>query len=76
MAVPQLAVVLLLLDWSAHGHAAVIAGLLGVQLLMMRRFVAAPVERALWYSGFGVPLFVLGMLVAALALRATQGGAA
>ena len=76
MAVPQLAVVLLLLDWGAHGHAAAIAGLLGVQLLMMRRFVAAPVERALWYSGFGVPLFVLGMLVAALALRATQGGAA
>jgi chlorophyll synthase len=75
MAVPQLAVVLLLLDWGAQGHAAALAGLLGVQLLMMRRFVAAPVERALWYSGFGVPLFVLGMLVAALALRATQGGA-
>ena len=76
MAVPQVAVVLLLLDWGAHGHAAVIAGLLGMQLLMMRRFVAAPVERALWYSGFGVPLFVLGMLVSALALRATQAGAA
>jgi chlorophyll/bacteriochlorophyll a synthase len=38
----------------------------------MRRFLAVPVERALWYSGFGVPLFVLGMLVSAFALRAVE----
>ena len=28
-----------------------------------------PVERALYYSGFGVPLFVAGMMVSAFALR-------
>ena len=43
---------------------------------LMRQFLAAPRERALWYSGLGVPLFVLGMLVAALALRASQGAGA
>ena len=32
-------------------------------------FVARPVERALYYSGFGVPLFVSGMMVSAFALR-------
>jgi len=76
MAVPQAAVVLLLLDWGMAAHAALIVGLLGVQLVMMRQFLAAPRERALWYSGLGVPLFVLGMLVAALALRASQGAGA
>jgi chlorophyll synthase len=32
-------------------------------------FIARPVERALYYSGFGVPLFVAGMMVSAFALR-------
>ena len=72
MAVPQGAVIALLVDWGQPLHAAGVAGLLGAQLLMMRRFLAAPVERALWYSGFGVPLFVLGMLVSAFALRAVE----
>jgi chlorophyll synthase len=26
-------------------------------------------QRALWYSGFGVPFFVAGMMVSAFALR-------
>ena len=72
MAVPQLAVIALLLDWGQALHAAGIAGLLAVQLLMMRRFLAQPIQRALWYSGFGVPLYVSGMLVAAFALRAAE----
>ena len=47
-----------------------------VQVAMKRRFVAAPRERALWYSGLGVTLYVLGMLVAAFALRAVERGGA
>jgi chlorophyll synthase len=35
----------------------------------MRYFIAAPIDRALFYSGFGVPLFVSGMMVSAFALR-------
>jgi chlorophyll synthase len=72
MALPQVAVIALLVDWGQPLHAAGVGALLAVQLLMMRRFLAAPVERALWYSGFGVPLFVLGMLVSAFALRAVE----
>lgn len=69
MIVPQLIVVALLIGWARPVHAVAILGLIGVQLWMMARFVARPVERALWYSGFGVPLFVSGMMVAAFAVR-------
>jgi chlorophyll/bacteriochlorophyll a synthase len=72
MALPQVAVIALLVDWGQPLHAAGVAALLAIQALMMRRFLAAPVAHALWYSGFGVPLFVLGMLVSAFALRAAE----
>lgn len=73
MAVPQGVVIGLLLSWQQPLHAAGVAALLLAQLVMMRRFIARPLERALWYSGFGVPLYVLGMLVSAFALRAATG---
>jgi chlorophyll synthase len=76
MALPQVAVIALLVDWGQPLHAAGVAALLAAQLVMMRRFLAAPRDRALWYSALGVPLFVLGMLVSAFALRAAQGAAA
>ena len=69
MALPQLVVIALLLRWQAPWHAVAVAALLGGQVGMMQRFLRAPRERALWYSGFGVPLFVSGMMVAAFALR-------
>ncbi|MFC3148013.1 chlorophyll synthase ChlG [Piscinibacterium candidicorallinum] len=69
MAVPQVAVIGLLLFWGAPWYAVAVGVLLGVQVLMMRRFIAAPVARALWYSALGVPLFVSGMMVSAFALR-------
>ncbi|MCE4554414.1 chlorophyll synthase ChlG [Pelomonas cellulosilytica] len=69
MALPQAVVVALLLSWGQPAHAAGVAGLLAVQGLMMARFIAQPVQRALWYSGAGVPLYVSGMLVSAFALR-------
>jgi chlorophyll synthase len=52
----------------------VIAVLLIVQGVMMNWFVAEPSKRALYYSGFGVPLFVAGMMVSAFALRSLIGG--
>lgn len=69
MIAPQLVVVALLAAWGRPVHAVAIVGLIGVQLWMMTRFVARPVERALWYSGLGVPLFVSGMMVSAFAVR-------
>jgi len=69
MALPQAVVVCLLIDWGRPVHAAIVAVLLLGQVAMMARFLASPIERALWYSGFGVPLFVLGMLSSAFASR-------
>ena len=69
MLLPQVVVLLLLIDWGAPWHALGIAALIGGQLLLMRHFLAQPRERALMYSGFGVPLFVAGMMVSAFALR-------
>ena len=73
MAVPQVIVVLLLVAWQAPVHAVAIGLLLLVQLAMMDRFLERPLDRALWYSGFGVPLYVGGMLVSAFALRSVGG---
>ena len=69
MALPQVVVVALLLVWGQPMHALGIVALLIGQGLMMRRFLGDPLRHALWYSGFGVPLFVSGMMVSAFALR-------
>ena len=73
MALPQVVVIGLLLSWGRPTQAAIIAVLLSVQLVMMPRLIKAPVEKALWYSGFGVPLFVFGMMASAVAVRSMGG---
>jgi chlorophyll synthase len=75
MAGPQLIVVAMLAEWGATGHALGVAGLLAVQLVLMARFLAAPRERATWYSALGINFFVIGMLVSAFALRAAGASA-
>ena len=69
MAGAQAAVVALLLAWGAPRHATAVALLLLAQVLLMRRFLADPVARAVWYSGLGVTLYVSGRRVSAFALR-------
>jgi chlorophyll synthase len=76
MAVPQLVVIALLLHWGAPAHAAGVAALLLGQCALMTRLLRQPVQQALFYSGFGVPLFVAGMMVSAFALRTAAQGAA
>jgi chlorophyll synthase len=76
MALPQAVVVVLLFAWGQPGHGLAVAVLLGVQLLMMDFFLARVTQRALWYSGFGVPFFVAGMMVSAFALRGLLGAGA
>ena len=69
MAVPQAAVVALLVAWNAPWHAALVAALLAGQGVLMRRFLSDPHAHAAWYNGTGTLLYVLGMLTAALALH-------
>ncbi len=69
MVLAQALVVAMLLDWGRPAHAAAVAGLAVAQVWMARRFVAQPVAKAIWFSGLGVTLYVIGMLVSAFALR-------
>ena len=71
MAVPQVVVIIALFTWDQPWHALAVILLLLAQVKLMLHFIAAPVERALLYSGFGVPLLVAGMMVSAFALRAS-----
>lgn len=68
MAVPQVAVVALLLIWGAPYYAAVVAALLALQLVLMGRLLRDPAARAPWYNATGTTLYVLGMLASAFAV--------
>jgi chlorophyll synthase len=69
MAVPQVIVIGLLASWQQYIETGIVTLLLIAQLLMMKRLVADPIKDAYWYSGFGVPLYVLGMMASAVAVR-------
>ena len=75
MALPQVAVVALLVLWGRPIYAIAVTGLLAVQLVLMLRLLKAPRERAAWYNATGTTLYVLGMLVSAFALRSLAGTA-
>jgi chlorophyll synthase len=60
---------LLLFAWNRPSHAIVLLLLMLMQQLMLPTFLRDPVGKALWYSGFGVPFSVLGMMVCAHAVR-------
>lgn len=69
MLVPQVVVLALLLSWDKSSYAAAIAVLMIGQILLLRDFLKRPIDKALFYSGFGVPLLVSGMMVAAFAVN-------
>jgi chlorophyll synthase len=60
---------LLLFAWHRPTHAGLLMALIAIQQIMMPTFLRDPVKKALWYSGFGVPFSVLGMMVCAHAVR-------
>jgi chlorophyll/bacteriochlorophyll a synthase len=72
MAVPQAAVVALLLSWQRPFYAGVVGVLLVAQFFLMAYFLKSPRERAPWYNGTGISCYVVGMLVSAFALAAIR----
>ncbi|MBC7581173.1 MAG: chlorophyll synthase ChlG [Tardiphaga sp.] len=68
MALPQLVVVTLLLNWQRPLYAIAVTALLAAQILLMVHLLKGPRERAPWYNGTGISCYVLGMLVCAFAL--------
>ena len=69
MALPQMIVIGLLMNWNRPLYAAIIAVALALQILCMLRLVKDPKKYAPWYNGTGVTLYVLGMLASAIAIR-------
>jgi chlorophyll/bacteriochlorophyll a synthase len=68
MTLAQAIVIAMLLVWQRPLHATAVIVLLAAQIALMRRLLQSPRERAPWYNGTGVSLYVLGMLVTAFAL--------
>jgi chlorophyll synthase len=69
MWVPQVVVAALLFKWQLPWHALAVLALSFMQWPLMWKFLKQPVERALYVSAFGVPMFVSGMMVSAWGLR-------
>ncbi len=69
MAVPQIIVIGLLVYWSLPFYALAIGVSLALQLAAMRVMLRDPKGKAPWYNGTGVTLYVLGMMVTAVAIR-------
>jgi chlorophyll synthase len=74
MLFPQIIVLLLLLFWGKPMYALAIGALMVAQMILLLDFLKKPVEKALFYSGFGVPLLVSGMMVAAFAVNSMEIG--
>jgi len=69
MLLPQVVVCGYLYIVGQAWNSLAVFGLILLQIGLMKYFINQPIERALFYSGFGVPLFVSGMMVAAFGIR-------
>jgi chlorophyll synthase len=68
MLVAQMLVIGAMVGLHHPRTAAAVGVLTVVQLVLMRRLLGKPRERAPWYNGTGTTLYVIGMLVCAFAL--------
>lgn len=72
MALPQVAVIGMLVLWDKPFHAVAILAVVALQLWAMRVLLTDPKGRAPWYNGTGVTLYVGGMMIAAFAIRTME----
>ena len=69
MGLPQAVVIALLYSWDKPAHAIAVGVVLLIQIGLMIRFLGSPRERATWFSGLGVSVYVTGMMISAFAVR-------
>lgn len=72
MIVPQIVVIGLLLAWARPYYAIAVAALVVIQLGLMTRFLRDPLGWAIKLSGFGVTVYVTGMMISAFAVRSIE----
>ena len=75
MGLPQLMVIGLLLLWGKPWQALIVGLMVAGQAAMLPRLLSDPARHAIWFAGFGVLLYVLGMLTSACALHLIVGAA-
>ena len=73
MAIPQIVTAALLMKWERPVHAIGVGILIAAQFVLMRRLLRDPKGQAAFYNATGTTLYVLGMLVAAFAIRPFAG---
>ncbi|NCA69730.1 MAG: chlorophyll synthase ChlG [Sphingobacteriia bacterium] len=74
MALPQVVVIALLFGWDKPAHGIAVGIVLLIQIALMIRFLQKPLERATWFSGLGVSVYVTGMMISAFAVRGLMQG--
>ena len=74
IALPQMLVVSLLSIWGRPIYAAIVTVSLLAQFAAMRVLFRDPAGKAPWYNATGVTLYVLGMMVTAVAIRTLEIG--
>ncbi|WP_241911743.1 chlorophyll synthase ChlG [Telmatospirillum siberiense] len=74
MAIPQMIVVVELWLWGGGQFSVAVGLLVFAQSLLMIRLLRNPRKFAPWYNATGTTLYVLGMLIAAFAVRAIVAG--
>lgn len=72
MALPQLAVIILLFVWDRPWFGLAIVISLILQLYAMQVLLRDPKGKAPWYNGTGVSLYVSGMMITAFAIRSLE----
>ncbi|MEM1371179.1 MAG: chlorophyll synthase ChlG [Pseudomonadota bacterium] len=74
MVLPQAVVAALLWHWSHDWAVVGIIFLIAAQFALMPRFLSDPRRFAPWYNATGTTLFVIGMLISAIAVGTSQAG--
>ena len=74
MALPQTIIITLLLVWGRPIFAAIVLVSLIAQFAAMRVWTRDPAGNAPWYNATGVTLYVLGMMISAIAIRSLEIG--
>jgi chlorophyll synthase len=74
MALPQVAVIVLLYQWDRPIYGGAVATLLLLQFGLMARLMKDPERFAPWYNATGTTLYVIGMMISAFAVGSVLEG--
>ena len=66
--IPQIIVIICLINWNLLSFSSIVAFSVVLQFLAMLRLIKDPTKFAPWYNATGVTLYILGMMISAVAI--------